>query len=84
MLILVLMLLIVGGLIFYIVVRLFIKDVQAHKQYEAYSDYVMAYGSEEETVSLMLDELEDLMIGMGGLVLLDMVDGELIGGNEFR
>jgi hypothetical protein len=39
----------------------------------------MAYGSEEEKQALMLDELEDMMIGLGGLVLLDLSDGELDG-----
>jgi hypothetical protein len=39
----------------------------------------MAYGSEEEKQALMLCELEDMMIGLGGLVLLDMLDGELDG-----
>jgi len=76
---LLLILLLGGGFLVYILVRLVLRDIQALRRYEAYRDYIMAYGLEEEKESLMIDEMEDLMIGMGGLVMLDMVDGELDG-----
>jgi len=65
---LLLILLLGGGFLVYILVRLVLRDIQALRRYEAYRDYIMAYGSEEEKESLMIEELEDLMIGMGGLV----------------
>ena len=39
----------------------------------------MAYGSEKEKESLMIGEMEDLIPGIGGLVMLDMMDRELGG-----
>ena len=43
----------------------------------------MAYGTEEEKESQLMDEMEDLMIGMQRLVLLDMPDGDLDGEIDF-
>ena len=39
----------------------------------------MAYGSKEEKQALMLDDLEDITFGIGGLLMLNMLEGELDG-----
>ena len=79
MYLLLLILLIAGGFLVYILIKLLLRDIQAHRRYEMHRKYILAYGSEEEKQTLMLDELEDMMIGLGGLVLLDLLDGELDG-----
>ena len=43
----------------------------------------MAYGTEEERESLIMDEIEDMLLGITGLMFLDMVDGELDGEIDF-
>ena len=83
MYLLLLILLIVGGFIVYALIQLIQREIQAQRRYEAYRDYITAYGSEEEKESLMLEEMEDLMIGIGGFVMLDMLDGELDGDFDF-
>ena len=55
-----LILLLEGGFLVYLLIRLIRRDIQAHRRYEAYRDYIMVYGSEEEKESLMIDEMEDL------------------------
>ena len=77
MYLLLLILLHAGGFLVFLLVRLVHRDIQAHRRHEAYRDYIMAFGSEEEKESLMIDEMEDLMIGIGGLLMLDLVDCEL-------
>ena len=79
MYLLLLILLHAGGFLVFLLVRLVHRDIQAHRRHEAYRDYIMAFGSEEEKESFMMDEMEDLIIGMGRLVLIDMIDGELDG-----
>lgn len=74
-----LILLIAGGFLVYIFSKLILRDIQAQRRYEAHRRYIMAYGTEEEKQALALDELEDMMLGLGGLVMLDMLDGELDG-----
>ena len=78
-----LILLIAGGLIVYALIRLIQREIQAHKSYEAYRDYIMTYGSEEEKQILMLENLDDMFIGMIGLAMVDMLDGELDGEIDF-
>jgi len=83
MYVLLLILLIAGGILVYALIRLIQRDTQAHKRYEAYRSYVMAYGSEEEKQALMLDDLDDMFIGMTGLAMLDTLDWELDGDFDF-
>ena len=83
MYLLLLILLIAGGILAYALIRLIQREIQAHRRYEAYRDYIMAYGSEEEKQSLMMEELDDMFIGMTGLAMLDMQDGEMDGDFDF-
>ena len=79
MYLLLLILLIAGGILVYALIRLIQREINAHRRYEAYRDYIMAYGSEDEKQALMLEDLDDMFIGMTGLMFIDMVDGELDG-----
>jgi len=83
MYLLLLILLIAGGILAFALIRLIQREIQAHRRYEAYRDYIMAYGSEEEKQSLMMEELDDMFIGMTGLAMLDMQDGEMDGDFDF-
>ena len=83
MYLLLLILLIAGAILVYALIRLFQREIQAHKRYEAYRDYIMTYGSEEEKQILMLENLDDMFIGMIGLAMVDMLDGELDGEIDF-
>ena len=78
-----LILLIAGAILVYALIRLIQRENQSHRRYEAYRDYIMAYGSEDEKQALMLEDLDDMFIGMTGLAMLDMVDGELDGDFDF-
>ena len=83
MYLLLLILLLVGVFLVYIIIRLFQRDIETHRRYEAYRDYIMTYGSEEEKQILMLEDLDDMFIGMIGLAMVDMLDGELDGEIDF-
>ena len=48
MYLLLLILLLGGGFLVYILIRLVLRDIQAQRRHEAYRDYIIAYGSEEE------------------------------------
>ena len=80
---LLLILLIAGGFLVYALIRLIQQEIQSRRSYEAYRDYIMAYGSEEEKQALMLEDLDDMFIGMIGLAMVDMLDGELDGEIDF-
>lgn len=67
MYLLLLIMLLVGGFLVFVLILLVQREIQAQRRFEAYRGYVMAYGSEEEKASLMIDEMEDLMIVMGFL-----------------
>ena len=83
MYLLLLILLLAGGLLVCVLIRLILRDIQDQRRHEAYREYIMAYGSEEEKESLMIEEMDDLMLGMGGLMMLDLIDGELDGEMNF-
>ena len=74
---LLLILLLAGSFLVYVLIRPILQDIQAHRKHEAYRDYILAYGSEEEMESLMMDEMEDMLLGITGLRFLDMVDGDI-------
>ena len=76
MYLLLLILLIAGGILLYSLIRLIQRENQSHRRYETYRDYIMTYGSEEEKQTLMLEDLDDMFIGMTGLMFIDMVDGD--------
>ena len=42
-------------------------------------DFIMLYGSEEEKQTLLLQEMNERLQGVGGLMMMDMADGDFDG-----
>ena len=54
-------------------------DFQAHRKHEAYRDLNMAHGTDEQRESIRIDDMDDVVRGITGLIFMDVADGDFNG-----
>ena len=74
---LLLILLLAGSFLVYVLIRPILQDIQAHRKHEAYRDLIMAHGTDEQRESIRMDDMDDVVRGIMGLIFMDMVDGDI-------